>query len=327
MFGLLNEILDAAIARGRRRPRRPRAVRTVTSSVSSKSVMVVDRALLRSVQAIEVSVAAVRLQEVTVRTALGDTPVFQHEDLGCVADGKEVVRDNDGGASFHQALQRDHDILARPRVEPRGRLVEEEDPGVPDHGARYGHALPLPVGEEPSLLSDDRVVPVRQRLYEPVGVGGLGSGDDFLLARLGLPVGDVLAHGPVEDEGLLQQHRDVLAQRAEGQLAKVVAVEPDGAGVGVEEAQEQLYGRGLSRTASADEREDLAGADLEGDVRERRALVARITKANRVELYVALRKVQSQGVFLFRYRRLLVENLHDPFGPSRGLVERVEQVA
>src|SRR5215217_7971050 len=238
------------------------------------------RALLRSMQAIEAGVASVPLQEVTVRAVLGDTPLFQHEDPACVADGQEVVRDNDGGASLHQALQRDHDVLARPCVEPRGRLIEDEDRGVPDHGARYGEPLPLPVGEESSLLSDHRVVPFGQRLYELVGVGGLGSGDDFLLARPRLPVGEVLAHGPVEDEGLLQQHRDVLAQRVEGQLAKVVAVKPDGTGVGVVEAQEQLGDRGLPRTARADQSEDRAGADLEGHVRKRLAAVAWVAKAH-----------------------------------------------
>src|SRR5215210_833813 len=201
------------------------------------------QALLRLMQTIETGVTAVPLQQVTVRAALGDMPVFQNKDASCVADGKEVVRDNDGGASLHQALQRDHHVLARPRIEPRGRLVEDEDRGVTDHGARYGQPLPLPVGEEPSLLSDHRVVPFGQRLYELVGVSGLGSGDDLLLARLELPVGDVLAHGPCEDEGLLQQHRDVLPERVEGQLAKVVAVEPDGTGVGLVEAQEQLGDR------------------------------------------------------------------------------------
>ncbi len=65
-----------------------------------------------------------------------------------------------------------------------------------------------------------------------MGVGGLGGAVDLALGRLQGAVGDVLAHGAVEDQRLLEQHRDVLAQRAQGEVAQVVAVEADRAGAG-----------------------------------------------------------------------------------------------
>jgi hypothetical protein len=106
-----------------------------------------------------------------------------------------------------------------------------------------------------------------------------------------------------------------------------VAVEPNGASLRIVEAQEQLGDRGLPRTAGADERKHLAGTDLEGHFRKRLALVARVAKAHRVELHVAPSEAQGERAFLFRHRRLLVEKLHDPLGPGRRLVERVEHVA
>src|SRR5215211_1609040 len=286
--------------------------------------MCLSRSHHRLMQTIEAGVAAAAFEKLLMRAALDNAAVFQHEYRSRLPHGHQVVRDNDGCAPLHQSPQRLHHPLPRPDVESGRRLVQDEDRSVPHHCPRYGKPLPLSAGEEPALLPDHRVVPFGQRLYKPVGVGRSGGGGDLLLGRIGLPVGDVLTNGAVEDERLLQQYSDVLTQRVEAQLAKVVAVESDNASIWIIEAQEQLRERRFSRTARADERENLAGPDLEGEIQERRALSTRINKANRVELYVAAGPLQCKGVFAFCHRGFLVEELDDPFSPGRGRVELVE---
>jgi hypothetical protein len=139
-----------------------------------------------------------------VSSLFGEVPVLQDQYLCRFPHGQKVVRDNDGGPSLHQATHGFHHPLPRLGVEPGGGLVQDEDRGVPDHGPGDGYALPLSPGEEPPLLTHDRVVAFWQRLYELVGVGRLGRPDYLPLGGAGFTVGYVLAHGAVKDERLLQ---------------------------------------------------------------------------------------------------------------------------
>ena len=55
-----------------------------------------------------------------------------------------------------------------------------------------------------------------------------------------LAVGDVVADGVVEEDGLLGDLADLSAERAETHVAKVVAVDEDTAGSHVEEARNEI---------------------------------------------------------------------------------------
>src|SRR5918998_2764516 len=256
-----------------------------------------------------------------MRATPGYVPVLQNQNLRRFPHGQEVVRDNDSRASLHQATQGFDDPLTRFGIEPRSRLVEDENRGVPDHGPRNGYALALSPRKAPPLLSNKRIVARGQGHYEVVGVGHLCGPYYLLLGGTGFTVGYVLAHGAVEYQGFLQQQSDVLPERAQGQVPDVVAVEAYLPGIRVVETQEQLGCRGLPGAARSDEREHLAGSHAEGDVVQRRSLRARVAKANRVELHQAPRPVQRTRPGLVHHRGLLVEVLDDPFGPGRGLVE------
>src|SRR5918998_3486053 len=253
-----------------------------------------------------------------MRATLGYAPVLQTQNLRRFSRGQEVVRDNDGRASLHQATQGLDDPLARFGIEAGVPLVQDENRGVPDHGPRDGYALALSPGKEPPLLSNKRIVARGQGHYEVVGVGHRCGPYYLLLGGAGFTVGYVLAHGAVEYQGFLQQQSDVLPERAQGQVPDVVAVEAYLPGIRVVETQEQLGCRGLPGAARSDEREHLAGSHLEGDVVQRRFFRARIAKANRVELHYAAHSVQRTGPGFVLHRGLLVEELDDPFGPSRG---------
>ncbi len=60
-----------------------------------------------------------------------------------------------------------------------------------------------------------------------MGVCSPGSSQDLLLAGVGLAVEQVLAHGSVEQEGVLQHHGHLPAQRAKLHPPQIVAIDQD----------------------------------------------------------------------------------------------------
>ena len=104
-----------------------------------------------------------------------------------------------------------------------------------------------------------------------------------IVARLDAADGDVVGGGQVIAHEVLEDDADVGAQREEVVFAQVVAVEQDAALVRVVEPREQLDQRGLAGAVLADQREDLAGAQVERQPAHRPALGAGIAKADVLE--------------------------------------------
>ena len=80
------------------------------------------------------------------------------------------------------------------------------------------------------------------------------------------PVGDVVAHRVVEEDHLLRDQAHERAQRLEGGVANVAAVDGDAAAVHVVEAREEIDQRRLAGAAAAHDGHDLAGSDGKVDV-------------------------------------------------------------
>src|SRR5439155_26754704 len=94
---------------------------------------------------------------------------------------------------------------------------------------------------------------------------------DLRLGRVGARVGDVLRDARREEQGLLQDDRELAAQVGQAQVAQVDAVELDAPGGGVVEAHEQADERRLAGAGRAGDRDVRAGRGLEGDVLQRGA--------------------------------------------------------
>ena len=109
------------------------------------------------------------------------------------------------------------------------------------------------------------VVAAREVEDEVVGEGGAGGGLDPRLVHVLEAVGDVGAHGVVEEHRLLGDEADLLAQALERRVAHVDAVDGDGALGHVVEARQQLDERGLARARHAHDGHHLPGARGEGD--------------------------------------------------------------
>jgi hypothetical protein len=141
-------------------------------------------------------------------------------------------------------------------VEGRGGLVEDQDGGVLEEGARDRDPLALTAGQARAALADARGETFRQRLDELEGAGETGRGADLGLRRPFPAEPDVLEDAVVEEHGLLRHQRDV---RAEIELADRPEVEPStviAPRLRVEEARRQVDEGALAGAAGADQRTD-----------------------------------------------------------------------
>ena len=99
-----------------------------------------------------------------------------------------------------------------------------------------------------------------ERLGAAGGVLELGLGGVRLADQ------QVLADRAVEQAGLLEHDGHGVAQRGQGDVAHVRAVDQDAAGVGVAQALEEGQRRGLARAGGADQGHGAAGLGGEGEV-------------------------------------------------------------
>ena len=82
----------------------------------------------------------------------------------------------------------------------------------------------------------------------------------------GRAIGDVVENRVVEEEGVLRDDADLVAQRGQLQVANIFAVDPYAAGGDIVHALHQIRERRFAATAGADQCHDLAGFHFQIDV-------------------------------------------------------------
>ncbi len=157
------------------------------------------------------------------------------------------------------------------RIQRAGGLVEQQNAGLFEDRARNGDALFLTAGQLEPPFADLGVEAVRQTGDKGVQVGQTQHLVNRLLARLGIPVGNVVAQRVVEQHGVLWDHADVATQAGLAQPADIVAADPDHAGVHVVETEDQASKRGFAGAAGTDHRNGLPGGDLQAHALKNRA--------------------------------------------------------
>ena len=134
------------------------------------------------------------------------------------------------------------------------------------------------------------------------------------MRRVGTAVRNVLGDRGVEDERLLEDDGDLVAQRAQCQVANVDAVDRHRPVRGVIEAKQQLRERRLAGTAAADHGDDIAGADLERDGAENVAVRFGVPETDVMERDTPGGALDVSCVGALGDRRPLVKELDDPLG-------------
>src|SRR6185312_10511715 len=181
------------------------------------------------------------------------------------------------------------------------RRVLEEGPGDAD-------PLALAPGDVRSPLPQDGLVAVRQAGDEVVGVGRPRGAFDLLPGRLESAVADVLADRPGEEQRLLQDDADLLAQRLQLEVANVDAVDLDASGAGIVEANQLAHQSALARTGVADDCDPLPWQRIEGDVRER-VLATRVGEGDPLGPDVPVSSPELDRIGFLDYLGLGVEQL------------------
>ena len=155
--------------------------------------------------------------------------------------------DNDDRVAGHEPADHHEQALRAGRVQAGGRLVQDQHRGVPQEGPGQADPLALAAGQRAAALADGRVVAARQGGDEKLVLRVRGrAAAAYLLGRgAGPAVPDVVRHRAREEQRLLGQQRDVVAQGVQGELAEVDPVDQDPAVVRVTEAQQQAGDGGL----------------------------------------------------------------------------------
>ena len=97
---------------------------------------------------------------------------LQHVDAVGVLDGGKPVGDDEGGAVFHQAVERVLDLALGLGIHRGGGLVQQQDRRVLEQRAGDGQPLFLAAGELHAALADVGVELLRQLADEALRVGG-----------------------------------------------------------------------------------------------------------------------------------------------------------
>ena len=238
-------------------------------------------------QVVEPAVVAALREELRVRAGFLDHAVFEDDDLVGFLDGGKAVRDGEHGAAFGQSLERFLDVLLGLGIERAGGLVEEQDGGVFEQRAGDAEPLLLPAGEHAAFVADDRLVALLLREDELVGVGQFRRRLDLRARGVEPAVADVREDGVVEKEGVLIDHRDVLAERGLRDLADVVPVDADRAGLRFVEPLEQPEKRALARAGRADQRAGRPGGHGDADPAHGGRVLAGVAEGHAVQRHVA----------------------------------------
>src|SRR6187551_2237374 len=120
-------------------------------------------------------------------------------------------------------------------IQRRGGLVENQYRSILQKCSRNREALLFASGQRRTSLADDGVVTFRQAADETVGICCHGSRHYFLARSVGSTIGNVVCHCHRKDERLLQNQRDLLAQRTRCHLAYVLPIDAYRSGSRIEE--------------------------------------------------------------------------------------------
>lgn len=152
----------------------------------------------------QLGVHALMLQQVMVRSALHDPPVFNHHDFISLLNGRQTVSDNQRGTVFLQLIQRRLNGTLGLGIQRRGGFIKDQDRAVTQQRAGNSNTLALAAGQHHAILADDGIQTIIHLVNEIHGVGHARGLFNLLAAVLfGTGIGDIVGDGIVEQMHVL----------------------------------------------------------------------------------------------------------------------------
>ena len=152
------------------------------------------------------------LHKFVVGPGLHDASVVEHQNARRIAHGGEPVGDDEGGAAFHDLIERLGNPRLGYRIERARRLIKNENRWVFQKRTGDGEALALAAGQKPAALADVRFKAVRVAVDEIERLCPRGGFAQFRVASIRLADPQVLADRTVEQKRLLKHHANVAAE-------------------------------------------------------------------------------------------------------------------
>ena len=250
----------------------------------------------------EFGVEALFLEQLGVTAFFDDAAFVQDDEPVHRGDGGEAVGDGDDGFAVHHFVEAFLDGGFDFGVERAGGFVEQQNRRVFEHDAGDGDALALAAGEFHAAFANVGIITappfgIGKVGDEIGGFGAFGGGNHFGVGGVGAAVNDVVAHGTVQQRGVLRDQTDLGAQAFLGYAVDVLPVNRNRAALRFVEAQKQVDDGGFARAAASDQADFFARADGEVEAVEQR-FACFVGEIDVFELDFALRHFQRQGVRL-----------------------------
>ena len=239
------------------------------------------------------------------------------------------MRDDDGGALAGHLAQRRADVPFGAGVDRRRGVVEDHDRRPQHHAARDRQPLPLATGKRYAALAHQRAVAERQAAHPGGELRRRGGVRDAVAVGPRVAVGHVALQGGGEHIAVLLDYPDRVAQRIQGHVADILAVNGDAPAGDVVEARHQVGDGRLAGARRTDDAERLARADGERHPAQRLrvAILGPIGERDVLEAQLAAGQRQRWRRRLVRHVRLLIEHLEQPLAGGGGARERVDHHA
>ena len=208
-----------------------------------------------------------------MRALFDDPAALEQRDPVGERDRRGTVGDHQRRPALHHGRQRRADLVLLRRVDGRGGVVENEHRGIGEDRARDRNALALPARQREATLAEHGVVSVREVGDELGRSCKLSRPRDFLVRCVGRAKRMFSLTVSVKRKVSSNTSATACLHVAEPEVAHVVAVQEDGTVVRVVQACKQARDRALSRSGRADERQRLAGSDVQLEAVENRVVV------------------------------------------------------
>ena len=211
----------------------------------------------------------------------------------------------------------------------RGGVVEDHERRAQHHAARDRQPLPLAARQRHPAFADQRAVAERQAAHPGVELRRRGGARDAVAVGPRIAIRHVALQGGGEHVAVLLDHPDRVAQRFQGHVANVLAVDGDAPAGDVVEARHQVGDGRLAGARRADDAQGLPGTDRERHPaqRFRVAILGPVGERNVLEAQFAARQRQCRRARIVGHVRLLVEHLEQPLAGGGGARERVHHHA
>ena len=158
-----------------------------------------------------------------------------------INDGRESMCRVDNSFPLHHDIKLTSDRRLRMRVQVTRRLVKQEYLGVLLQQAPGDeHALPLAARQLTAQVADLRLVPVLHGHDSVVDFALLGDFDDLGHGGVGVSVLQVEEDGVVEQNSVLRDDADVLAEAFDFQPFQILPINSDFSRIGIIDAEQKI---------------------------------------------------------------------------------------